>query len=215
MSGQEWQQPDRAAGWARTRRQLTPAAEGEAIILEHVLPPTVTRVLDLGTGDGRLLAAILRRWPTASAVGLDISEVLLDSARAAFDGADGVSLRMHDLMEALPPDLGRFDVAVSGLAIHHLPDDRKRSLFAEVLSILDPGGVFCLFDVVSSPTPELHARAQAGLGFGPEDQHPSDQPAPLEDQVLWLREVGFDHVDCLWKWLELAVVAGTKPIERR
>jgi SAM-dependent methyltransferase len=118
-------------------------------------------------------------------------------------------------MEALPSDLGRFDAVVSGLAIHHLPHDRKRSLFAEVFSTLDPGGVFCVFDVVNSPTPELHDRAQAALGFGPDDQHPSDQPARLEDQLLWLREVGFDHVDCFWKWLELAVLAGAKPSDSR
>jgi tRNA (cmo5U34)-methyltransferase len=211
MSGEEWQQPEQAARWSQTRRRLVPAAEAETVIVDHVLPPTVTRVLDLGTGDGRLIATILLRWPTAAAVGLDISEVLLDSARTTFDGADRVSLRRHDLMEALPSDLGRFDAVVSGLAIHHLPHDRKRSLFAEAFSSLDPGGVFCMFDVVSSPTRELHARAQAALAFGPEDQHPSDQPARLEDQLLWLREVGFDHVDCFWKWLELAVLAGTKP----
>jgi hypothetical protein len=61
--------------------------------------------------------------------------------------------------------------------------------------------------------PELHERAQAALGFGPEDQHPSDQPARLDEQLLWLRRAGFDHVDCFWKWFELAVFAGTKPDE--
>jgi tRNA (cmo5U34)-methyltransferase len=215
MSGTEWQQPEQAARWSQTRQQLVPAGEAEAVIVDHVLPPAVTRALDLGTGDGRLIAAILQRRPTATAVGLDISEVLLDSARAAFVGADRVSLRRHDLMEGLPSDLGQFDAVVSGLAIHHLPDDRKRSLFAEAFSMLEPGGVFCMFDVVSSPTPELHDRAQAALGFGPEDHHPSDQPAQLEDQLLWLREVGFDHVDCFWKWLELAVLAGAKPRDSR
>ncbi len=96
-------------------------------------------------------------------------------------------------------------------AIHHLTDDRKQSLFGEVFSLLDPGGVFCVLDVVASPTPELHERAQAALGFDPEDQHPSDQPAHLDEQLLWLRQAGFAQVDCFWKWFELAVLAGTKP----
>ncbi len=213
MSGQEWQRPEGAARWLETRRRLAPAKEAEAVMMDHVLPATVTRVLDLGTGDGRLIAAILQRWPSADAVGLDISNALLDSARTTFDRAEGVSLRTHDLMEALPADLGRFDAVVSRLAIHHLPDDRKQSLFAEAFSILEPAGVFCVFDVVASPTAELHGRAQDALGFGPEDQHPSDQPARLDDQLYWLRQAGFDHVDCFWKWLELAVLAGAKPSE--
>lgn len=157
-----------------------------------------------------LIAAVRERWPAATAVGLDLSSPLLDRARARFAGSPEVTLLNHDLMEPLPTALGAFDVVVSGLAVHHLPDRRKHELFEEVFSILEPGGVFCLLDVVASPTPELHERAQVGLGFGPQDQHPSDQPARLEDQLAWLREVGFDHVDCFWKWLELAVLAGTK-----
>lgn len=138
MSGQEWRRADGVARWLGTRGGLAPAKEAEEVIMEHVLPATVTRVLDLGTGDGRLIATILQSRPRAAVVGLDISDALLDSARATLEGADGVLLRTHDLMEALPSNLGRFDGVVSGLAIHHLPDDRKRSLFAEVLSILGP-----------------------------------------------------------------------------
>lgn len=213
MPGHEWHEPEGVARWLDTRRRLAPAEEAEALIMDHLLPATVWRVLDLGTGDGHLIAAILERWPTAAAVGLDLSEGLLDLARARFDDTNQVALRAHDLMDPLPSDVGRFDAVVSGLAIHHLADDRKQSLFGEAFSLLDPGGVFCVLDVVASPTPELHERAQAALGFAPEDQHLSDQPAPLDVQLLWLRGGGFDHVDCFWKWFELAVFAGTKPDE--
>jgi hypothetical protein len=44
---------------------------------------------------------------------------------------------------------------------------------------------------------------------------PYDQPARLDEQRLWLRRAGFDHVDCFWKWFELAVFAGTKPDQTR
>lgn len=159
MSGCEWLDADRARRWLKTGRELAPAGEARTFIVEHVLPDAVTRMLDLGTGDGALIAAVRERWPAAAAVGLDLSSPLLDRARARFAGSPEVTLLNHDLMEPLPTALGAFDVVVSGLAVHHLPDRRKHELFEEVFSILEPGGVFCVLDVVSSPTPELHERA--------------------------------------------------------
>ncbi len=65
--------------------------------------------------------------------------------------------------------------------------------------------------LVAAPTAGLHALSQAAFGFDARQQDPSDQPAHLEDQLLWLREAGFADIDCHWKWLELALVGGAKP----
>jgi tRNA (cmo5U34)-methyltransferase len=186
-------------------------SEAESVLVEDVLPDPLSRVLDLGMGDGHLIGLLRRRWPSARAIGLDFSPPLLEAARRRFAGTGGVGIAAHDLMEQLPAALGSFDAVVSGLAIHHLPHARKQSLFGEILALLEPGGVFANLDVVESPTPELHERAQAAFGFGPDEQDSSDQPAPLDDQLRWLENVGFSHVDCFWKWLELALMAGTKP----
>lgn len=53
--------------------------------------------------------------------------------------------------------------------------------------------------------------SQAAFGFDSEQQDPSDQPARLEDQLMWLREAGFDDVDCFWKWMELSLAGGRRP----
>lgn len=211
MADEEWQEATRAERWPSVCARLPRLSEG--VLDQHGLRlhDPLSRVLDLGTGDGRLLGLLRRRWPSARAVGLDFSPPLLAAARQRFAGTDGVRFEAHDLMDPLPAGLGSIEAVVSGLAIHHLPHGRKRALFGEVLAVLEPGGVFANLDVVESPTPELHERAQAAFGFGPDDQDTSDQPAPLDDQLRWLEDAGFRHVDCFWKWLELALMAGTRP----
>ena len=209
--GAEWKQPSHARRWAARRARLPHRDEAESILIEHLLPDRVERVLDLGTGDGHLLALIREARPGVEAVGLDLSAPMLEAARERFSAEDRVELLDHDLMQRLPADLGTFDLAVSALAIHHLPDERKRKLYSELLGVLRPGGAFCNFDVTAAPTPSLHLRAQAAFGWGPEGQDPSDQLCPLDTQLAWLRDIGFRDVDCHWKWLELALLAGVKP----
>ena len=99
----------------------------------------------------------------------------------------------------------------SPLAIHHLPYRRKAEPFGEVFELLGPGGVFYDLNVVAAQTAELHALGQSAFGFDERQQDPSDQPARLEEQLLWLRDAGFDHDDCFWKWMELTLIGGGKP----
>ncbi len=113
----------------------------------------------------------------------------------------------HDLREPLP-DLGTHDVVCSSFAIHHVSHERKRSLYQEIWEILEPGGVLCNLEHVSSPTPRLHRRFLESIG-GQEDA--SNILLDVETQLLWLREIGFEDVDCLWKWRELALLTGVRP----
>ncbi|HEY7256588.1 MAG TPA: methyltransferase domain-containing protein, partial [Solirubrobacterales bacterium] len=128
-----------------------------------------------------------------------------------FADAEGVELVEHDLAERLP-ELRRFDAVVSSMAIHHLEDERKRALLTEVFDLLEPGGVFANFEHVASPTPRLHAAFFAAIGEPLECEDPSDRLAPVETQLGWLRDAGFEDVDCYWKWLEMALLIGVKPL---
>jgi cyclopropane fatty-acyl-phospholipid synthase-like methyltransferase len=175
----------------------------EELLLE-ALPERVDRVLDLGTGDGRLLRLVLDRHPGARCIGLDISTPMLHRACERFNDVPTIELHLHDLADPLPVE-GPFDAIVSGLAIHHLEHDRKRTLFAEVHDLLAPGGVFVNLDLATSPTPALHRRFREAIGRVEDD--PSDRLAPLEDQLSWLREAGFEPVDCRFKWMELTLFA--------
>ena len=182
--------------------------EGEGVLLEQV-PRSVSRVLDLGTGDGRLLSLLRAERPEMAGVGLDSSEVMLDAARERFDGEERIEIVEHDLAEPLPP-LGSFDAVVSSFAIHHLEHERKRSLYDEVFDLLEPGGTFANFEHVASPTHLLHVAFFAAIGEPLEKEDPSDRTLDVESQLAWLREIGFEDVDCYWKWLEIALLIGVK-----
>ncbi len=170
--------------------------EGEGVLLDHV-PAATRRILDLGTGDGRLLALLRTE---SACVGLDVSEPMLAVARERFAGDERVALLPHDFAARLP-DLGTFDAIVSCLAIHHVEDERKRSLYGEVFARLKPGGVFANLEHVASPTERLHRRFYEALGPGWDWEDPSDRLLDVETQLAWLRELGFADVDCYWKWL--------------
>ena len=205
----EWLDPDRVQQYL-AHIDRPHRAEGEAVLLEFV-PTTLERILDLGTGDGRLVAMIRADRPHVEAVALDFSPTMLVRARERFAGDPRVSVREHDLDTPLP-DLGTFDAIVSSFAIHHCEDARKRALYQEVFERLRPGGMFCNLEHVASPTPRLHARFLQALGLTPADEDPSNRLAPVETQLQWLRDIGFEDVDCGWTWLELALLVGIRPM---
>lgn len=200
----EWTDPERVAEYLSREIPHRDIAEG---LLLEALPRRVGRVLDLGTGDGRLLALVCSRHTGAQAVGIDSSQPMLARAAERFGSSTTVELGVHDLNQPLAVSIP-FDVVVSGLAIHHLSDERKRTLFSEIYALLAPGGVFANLDLVASATSRLHERFRHAIGRVQDD--PTDRLAGLWEQLTWLRDVGFGEVDCHFKWLELALIVAVR-----
>lgn len=203
-----WTCAEHAQAYLDKRPSLPHREAGLAALMEWV-PAGTGRVLDLGTGDGYLLAQVLDRFPESKGVGLDFSATMLEASWARFGDDSRVRLVEHDLSRPLP-EMGSFDLVVSGFAIHHLDDERKRALYGEVLAVLEPGGAFCNLEHVASPTPELHRDFLVAVGMDPDDDDPSNQLLDVESQLRWLRELGFVEVDCHWKWREMALLAGRR-----
>lgn len=206
-----WTSADHALAYRSRADGVPHRTEGEGVVLE-LLPAGARRVLDLGTGDGRLLALARVHCPGASAVALDFSETMLKLAVLRFADDPRVVVQRWDLDDPLQGvQLGSFDAVISSFAIHHLEHGRKRALYAEIFELLEPGGVFCNLEHVASPTPKLHGQFLAALGETSETEDPSNKLLEVDTQLGWLREIGFEDVDCTWKWRELALLAGVRP----
>jgi tRNA (cmo5U34)-methyltransferase len=202
-----WPSAEHALDYLRRADSIPHRVEGEAALLEF-LPPAAGRILDLGSGGGRLLALAKKARPHAHLVGLDFSPTMLEKLGALFGADETVTIVAHDLERALPA-LGAFDAVISSFAIHHVSHDRKRSLYQEIFNVLAPRGVFCNLEHVASPTAHLHREFLDAISCEVED--PSNKLLDVETQLTWLRQIGFADVDCHWKWRELALLAGTKP----
>jgi SAM-dependent methyltransferase len=140
-------------------------------------------------------------------------------------------LRDPSWREALPA--GSYDAAVSGYAIHHLPAERKRELFAEIRELLAPGAMLVNMDFVAIAGPlaglfdeqmlansiaieHRHggARSDEQLRRDLLDEDTDDQPDTLHDQLQWLADAGFSEPEVHFKWAEAAVFSGTVPADQ-
>jgi tRNA (cmo5U34)-methyltransferase len=202
-----WSDEHLVERYLRRVEGLAPRQAGEDV-LRSVLPDRPASLLDLGCGDGRLAALALDARPSlARVVAVDSSSPMVARAQSRFAGDRRVTVRRWDMARPIEP-LGHFDVIVSGSAIHHLEDHRKRDLLAEVAGQLTPDGLFANLEVVASATPELHEEFLRLIGRPADD--PEDRLASTGDQLAWMRAAGLTQVDCLWRWRGFALLVGRR-----
>lgn len=233
-----WQREDVTQSYFASRRGI-PLAEVQLDVMrrlveEHQLD--VRSLLDLGAGDGAAAAAVHGWQGTDRMVLVDFSHPMLDEARLRFAGVSAeIDYVEGDLLDSewVPGVAARgpFDAVVSRYAIHHLPHERKKSLYGEIFDLLNPGGLFINIEHVESAAPvyqkafdrlmiegiastagDSRAFQEVADAYRSRQDRDTNILAPVWEQCAWLREHGYVDVDCAFKIFELAVFVGKRPM---
>jgi ubiquinone/menaquinone biosynthesis C-methylase UbiE len=146
------------------------------------------RVLEVGCGTGDVaLAAAAQVGLAGVAAGIDPAPEMIAVARAKAARAGRAVDFQVGVIEALAFPNGAFDVVLSSLMMHHLPDDLKRRGLLEIARVLKPGGRLLIVDI-KRPTSRL-GRAMTTLMLHGGLEH------GIQDLPPMLRAAGFTHVD--------------------
>ncbi len=219
--GHHWRDPELVRRFVRGTQKDAALRKREFSMVARLMRAAVDEpetFVDLGAGYGALAGTLLRRFPAARAVCLDVSEPMIEWGQRMYRALRArMEWRWWDFADGeLPPDLtGPFDAVVSSLAIHHLPATAKKRLFGAAYARLRPGGIFVNLDVVpprDEPGRDLLRRLQPAFP-GPEQGafHHQEHGDPLDAQLAALRAAGFVAVECWFKEWDRAVYAGLRP----
>ena len=239
MNTDVWKSAELANTYLTGIRGAIPLANEQIDVMLRLVRaavPSPKRILDLGCGDGILGDVLLKQYPDAEVVFVDFSDAMINAARqrvtqpATFLQLDYGRVGWDEAVG----NFGRYDVIVSGFSIHHQPNERKRQIYAEIYRLLANHGIFLNIEHVESADSWIASRFddlfidalfayqnqigsdvthdQVAHGYHTRPDTAANILAPVEDQCAWLREIGFEHVDCFLKIFELAVFGGVKEV---
>ena len=148
--GHSWKEEDRVADYVERMDEQDAERQPVFDLLTRLVQAeqdAPVRILDIGTGYGPVATACLDAFPNATAIGLDVSEAMMEAGRPRMARFGERFAYMHgDFAEGvLPPQAvaaGPYDLVVSARAIHHLPAELMASLYASIHESLTPGGSF-------------------------------------------------------------------------
>ena len=237
-----WKSDSTAQDYLKGTRDAIPLATEQIRVIQKIVQkavPKVSKILDIGCGDGILGSKLLEYYPEATLILTDLSHEMLKAAKIRMEKYHSstkiryIEADMSDsLWELSMKENAPYDVIVSGLAIHHLTHRRKKQIYGEIYDLLAPKGIFINLERVESKSSlgeTLNAENYIDSLY---DHHKNNDPsvnreeianqyfyrplkqsnilASVEMQTKWLEELGYKNVDIFFKIFEIAIFGGTK-----
>ncbi|MFF0556719.1 class I SAM-dependent methyltransferase [Streptomyces sp. NPDC020472] len=162
MTGTDWAAWQQS--WDRQQEWYMPDREerfGVMLDMVEALVGPKPRVLDLACGTGSITSRLLRRFPDATAVGVDLDPALLAIAEGSFAGDERVAFVTADLKDpswaaSLPYD--SYDAVLTATALHWLHSEPLTALYGQLAGLVRDGGVFMNADhMIDESTPRINA----------------------------------------------------------
>ncbi len=179
------------------------------------------RIMDLGAGTGLLSGFWYKHFPDTEYVLVDIAHEMLKVAGKRFAGLDNVSYVAGDYSKELPAQ--DFDCIISALSIHHLENEQKQELFRRVYDKLPQGGIFVNYDQFCADEKMLQEMINSywknrleHSGLTERDlelwreRSLLDRECSVSEEVKFMRESGFENVQCVYSNLKFSVIIAIK-----
>jgi SAM-dependent methyltransferase len=228
-----WKSDAAISHWVSTAEDRERRRGDERRLMAELLPfdrDQQFTFVDLGAGTGAAARVVLDYFPGARAVLADYSFQMMEQGRrelSAF-GHRYTYVEFDLARDPWPAGIpSEVDAVISSLCVHHLPDERKGQLFAEILEHLRPGGWYLNYDPVTTGDAVVEAAwLRAGDRRDPEaaakreNRTPDEQSRhenhvrymiPLAPQLDLLEDAGFEGVDVYWKHLDHVIYGGRRP----
>lgn len=216
---------ENASQYDQQRRKLIPCFDDFYSIAASLIETNIhsPNILDIGAGTGLFSSFILRKFPQANLTLIDLSEKMLEVAKERLKDISKVTYIIDDYTKYKFEQ--KYDIVISSLSIHHLSDEEKRQLYGNIYTILNKDGVFVNADQVLGGTPYIESLYKndwkykvENSGLSQEEIHSAyertklDKMSLLDDQLNWLKDLGFKDVDCVYKYFNFVVLFGRKII---
>ncbi|MDR6999924.1 class I SAM-dependent methyltransferase [Neobacillus niacini] len=214
---------ENAASYDHQRRKLIPCFDDfYSIPVSIINSKTKTpSVLDIGAGTGLFSFFLKEKYPDAHLTLIDLSEKMIDVSKERFSHYQDIRYIVADYTDYRFEE--KFDIIISSLSIHHLSDEEKRELYDKIFFLLNEDGMFINADQVLGNTPFIESLykndwknkiEKSGLSKqeieAANDRTTLDKMATLKDQLGWLKESGFQDVDCIYKYFNFVILFGRK-----
>ena len=178
-------------------------------------------ILELGIGTG-LTSEMILRLVKCDYVGVDFSENMLKGAKKRLNKYSVKLIKADFSKYVFPKNIG---AVVSVIGLHHQKTDRdKKNLFKKIFKCLNEGGIFIFGDLLTFRDKHKAALNEA-LHFHRLVENAMNKKsliewayhhkflnnlAPIEDQVEWLKEVGFSKVEIIYTKFNTALICAER-----